>query len=55
MAERQIGFIHDDTDIKVLILYVLRRLPAEIEAEALSELVLVDGGFSYFNFKQCLG
>ena len=33
------GFIHDKLEIKLLILYVLRRLPAEIDAEKLAELV----------------
>lgn len=48
------GFIHDELDTKVLILYVLRRLPARIDAESLAELVLIDGGINYFDYKQCL-
>ena len=48
------GFIHDKLEIKLLILYVLRRLPAEIDAERLADLVLIDGGFDYFEYKECL-
>jgi len=53
MEERH-GFIHDKLDIKLLILFVLQRLPAEIDAERLADLVLVDGGISYFDYKDCL-
>ena len=53
MEERR-GFIHEKLDIKLLILYVLRRLPAEIDGERLAELVLIDGGISYFDYKDCL-
>lgn len=48
------GFIHDKLDIKLLILFVLRRLPAEIDGEALGDLVLIDGGINYFDYKECL-
>ena len=48
------GFIHGKLEIKLLILFVLRRLPAEIDAEKLAELVLIDGGISYFDYKDCL-
>lgn len=53
MNER-FGFIHDKLDIKLLILYILRHLPAEIDAEKLADLVLIDGGISYFDYKVCL-
>ena len=48
------GFIHDKLEIKLLILYVLRRLPAAIDGEQLAELVLIDGGVGYFDYKDCL-
>ncbi len=48
------GFIHEKLDIKILILFVLRRLPAPVSMETLFDLVLVDGGFDYFEFTQCL-
>ena len=53
MEERR-GFIHEKLDIKLLILFVLRRLPAEIDGEKLADLVLIDGGISYFDYKDCL-
>lgn len=53
MEERR-GFIHEKLDIKLLILFVLRRLPAEIDGERLADLVLIDGGISYFDYKDCL-
>jgi len=52
--EHRFGFIHDKLDTKVLILYVLHRLPARIDAESLANLVLIDGGIDYFDYKQCL-
>ena len=36
MEERR-GFIHEKLDIKLLILFILRRLPAEIDPEKLSD------------------
>jgi hypothetical protein len=48
------GFIHEKLDIKLLILFVLRRLPAPISFENLSDLVLIDDGFDYFEYSQCL-
>ena len=53
MEERR-GFIHDKLDIKLLILFVLRRLPSEIDGERLADLVLIDGGIGYFDYKDCL-
>ena len=53
MGER-LGFINDKLDIKILILFVLRRLPAEIDSERLAELILIDGGVGYFDYKECL-
>ena len=52
--DEQFGFIHERFDIKLLILYVLRQLPSEIDGERLSELVLIDGGINYFDYKDCL-
>lgn len=48
------GFIHEKLDIKILILFVLRRLPASVSMETLFDLILVDEGFDYFDFSQCL-
>ena len=48
------GYIHDELDLKILILYILRRLPAPIDRERLGELVLQDEGVGYFDYIQCL-
>jgi len=53
-VEERLGFIHEKLDIKLLILFVLRHLPAEIDAERLSDLILIDGGINYFDYKDCL-
>lgn len=53
MGER-LGFLNDKLDIKLLILFVLRRLPAEIDIERLADLILIDGGVGYFDYKECL-
>lgn len=53
MGER-LGFLNDKMDIKLLILFVLRRLPAEIDIERLADLILIDGGVGYFDYKECL-
>ena len=52
--EPRYGFIHEKLDIKLLILFVLRHLPAEIDGEKLADLVLIDGGIGYFDYKECL-
>ena len=48
------GFIHDKLDLKILILYVLCRLPDAIDREELSGLVLQDDGVGYFDYTECL-
>lgn len=50
----RLGFIREKFDIKLLILYVLRMLPAGISLEELSSLVLIDDGFGYFDYTECL-
>ncbi|MBQ9412386.1 MAG: DUF4364 family protein [Oscillospiraceae bacterium] len=52
--EGNYGFIHEKFDIKLLILFVLRHLPAAIDGEKLADLVLIDGGINYFDYKVCL-
>ena len=52
--EERFGFIHDKMDIKILILFVMRRLPAAIDGEKLADLILIDGGIGYFDYKECL-
>lgn len=48
------GLVRDMLDLKVLILYVLRRLPAPIDSEQLFEVCLCDNGVGYFDYSQCL-
>ena len=48
------GFIHEEFEIKVLILYILRRLTAPVPIDILAELMLCDDGFSYFDFMECI-
>ena len=49
-----LGFIRDELDVKLLILYILDRLPSPVEPLVLSDLVLFDGGFTWFDYCQCL-
>ena len=51
---RRIGFIHDKLEIKILILFILRRLSAAIPIDTLAELTLCDDGISYFDFSECV-
>ena len=49
-----LGFIHEELDLKILILYILKRLPAEIEPEELFSLCQSDGAVGWFDFSICL-
>ena len=50
----RLGFIHEKLDIKLLILFVLSRLPKPVGFDTLTDLVMVDDGFDYFEYTQCL-
>ncbi|NLM85036.1 MAG: DUF4364 family protein [Clostridiales bacterium] len=52
--EQRHGFIHDKIEIKILILFILRRLPEPVTLDTLSALTLCDGGITYFDFTECL-
>ena len=51
--EKSFGFIHDKLDIKILILFILQRLPDAIPLEQLAELALCDEGINYFDYAEC--
>jgi hypothetical protein len=51
----QFGFIHNKLEVKILILFILNRLPEPVTKEALAELTLCDNGITYFDFTDALG
>jgi len=48
------GFIHEMIDIKVLILFIMRRLPEPISMDILTELTMCDDGIGYFDITDCI-
>ena len=50
----QYGFIYEALDLKILILFILRRLPGEIDTDRLLALCQTDSAVSYFDFTVCL-
>lgn len=50
----RLGFIHEKLDIKILILYILRRLPGYVNSSTLADLCQCDGGVGYFDYSDCL-
>lgn len=51
----RLGFIHEKLDIKILILFVLRRLPGVVDPTFLSDLCReCDDGVGYFDYTDCL-
>ena len=48
------GLIHEKLDIKILILYILRRLPGFVDGTTLAELCQCDNGVGYFDYTDCL-
>ena len=51
---RNFNFIFEKIEIKILILYILRRLPTPVTFEVLTELTMCDEGISYFDFTECV-
>lgn len=49
------GFIHDKLEVKILILFILNRLPEPVDMSTLAELTLCDNGITYFDFADALG
>ncbi len=54
MIEENYGFIHEELDIKILILYVLHKLPYVVEPDTLFDLCASDSGVGYFTYSECL-
>lgn len=52
--DNQLGFIRDKLDIKILLLYILEKLPEPVEGLLLADLALFDGGFTWFDYTDCL-
>lgn len=48
------GLIHKKLDVKLLILYILRRLPGYVDTFTLADLCRCDNGVSYFDYSDCL-
>ena len=48
------GLIHEKLDIKILILFILQRLPETVNAETLMELTFCDSGVGYFDYIEAL-
>ena len=46
------AFIHDNLEIKFLILYIAARVSRPIPVEGMQELTLCDSGIDYFSFSQ---
>ena len=49
------GVVREKLDIKILLLFILRRLPEQVDADTLSELALTDDMVGYFEYAECLG
>ncbi len=51
----RLGFIHEKLDIKILILFILRRLPGIVAPIDLQDFTQqCDDGFGYFDYTDCL-
>lgn len=48
------GLIHNEIDMKLLILYILKRLPGPVDKESLFEICVCDNGVEYFDFSDYL-
>jgi hypothetical protein len=51
--KRNFGFINEKLDMKILILFVLRRVPKAVSFEEMAELFMDNDGISYFDCADC--
>ena len=54
MMRGYFGFIHEKTEIKILILFIMRRLPEPVTFEVLTGLTMCDDGIGYFDYMDSL-
>jgi len=52
--KKNYGFFYEKLDVKILILFILRRLPKPVTYEALTELTCSGDGISYFDYSECI-
>ena len=48
------GLMQDKLDIKILILFILRRLPERVAEDVLTELAISESGVGYFDYAEAL-
>lgn len=48
------GFIHEELDLKILILYILSKLSGPIDIYQLFDICKCDNAVGYFDYSQCL-
>jgi len=48
------GFIRERIEIKVLILFIMRRLPEPVALDVLVDLTMCDDGIGYFDVTECI-
>ena len=48
------GFIREKVELKILILFIMRRLPGPAAFEDIAGIALCEEGVSYFDFSQCV-
>ena len=48
------GFIYEKLEIKILILFIMRRLPEPVSFDVLTEVTMSDDRISYFDYIECL-
>jgi len=48
------GFIQKQIEVKVLILFIMRRLPESVTLEQLVDLTMCDDAISYFDVTECI-
>ena len=48
------GFVQDELDLKVLILYIAARVIEPVPFDTILDLTLCDDAIDYFDFSECL-